>query len=339
MNDSSPIDCNGLTIVENSSLLVHDGGQMILVSASAAEKIYLSLSSAILFVTIVVGIVGNVFVIGLIAFTKPLWMPTNFQLASLAVADLMVCGITAPVHLHGSLRVLNGSYDVCSAVSKASCSAYLLTFHTSFFTSLMSVTSVSISRAVIVCSTMTKRRQRTMIGIFVALSFICGVARGLYVFWTRQIDRSCLHYAVSAGNSDESERSFLPISVLVAFVVVGFCYCSIYVKAKFAAAAVHAHGHGNVASGQHKDQNNMATTTICLTIVLVFLLMYIPHILFFILNMAGILKLEFRRPFQSHLFLSVWLAGSAVDPAIYAFRSRVFSKQARKVLFRNEDSS
>ncbi|XP_070570670.1 melanopsin-B-like [Ptychodera flava] len=219
MNNSSSSECNGFTLLENTSFLSNSGGQPIMVGRNLEDKIYLSLSSAILFATIVVGILGNVFVIGLIALKKPLRRSPNFQLASLAVADLMVCGITAPVHLHGSLRVLNGSYYVCSEVSKAACSVYLLTFHTSFFTSLMSLVSISFTRAIIVGRPLARREQKILIGICVTLSYVSGIARGLQVFLTREMDRTCLLHVVSVeGRSQTEVKAFLTTSVLISFL-------------------------------------------------------------------------------------------------------------------------
>ncbi|XP_070570695.1 rhodopsin, GQ-coupled-like [Ptychodera flava] len=333
MNNSSSSECNGFTLLENTSFLSNSGGQPIMVGRNLEDKIYLSLSSAILFATIVVGILGNVFVIGLIALKKPLRRSPNFQLASLAVADLMVCGITAPVHLHGSLRVLNGSYYVCSEVSKAACSVYLLTFHTSFFTSLMSLVCISLTRAIIVGRPLARREQKILIGICVALSYVSGIARGLHVFFTREMDRTCLLHVVSVeGRSQTKVQAFLPTSVLISFLVVSICYGFIYLEVRRVAAAVHVDG---AATNVNKDKNNIATTKICLTIVLIFLLFNMPHVFIFFMKLGGWRKTGNISPFVGHLFLSVWLASSAVNPISYALRSSAFRRQVRSLFQRN----
>jgi hypothetical protein len=56
---------------------------------------------------IVVGVVGNVIVLGSYWCTKELWNNTNTIIANLAVADIILCGIIDALALTGKLDKLN----------------------------------------------------------------------------------------------------------------------------------------------------------------------------------------------------------------------------------------
>ncbi|XP_070566937.1 thyrotropin-releasing hormone receptor-like [Ptychodera flava] len=332
-------DCEDFEPLLNASFVVVVGDTPMFYAGTSVSRITLSSSVAVLLMTTLIGGLGNATVIALVCATKKLRIPPNIQLVCLATVDLLVCIIAAPVRVHTTLKALTGSYDICSSLTRALCYTQLFLVNGSIAASLVSLITISFTRAVVIGSGQsTKQLQWRLVTACIVVSSVSGVGFGTYIA-SRGVSRNCLSFFAREGATDENLEAFLPVLILVGFVIIAISYFRIYLVTKRTTAAVHAHsGQVNGGSTDNGLKKNIATTRICVTIVVLFFVLYMPFPIAFILNIFTNNRFNGRNPFQVHFWHSVGLFGSAVNPIVYSLRSKVMRQALRHALY-NEPSS
>ncbi|XP_070555087.1 neuromedin-U receptor 1-like [Ptychodera flava] len=327
MNSTSAVGCEDLELLVNASFVHRGTTTPVLVANSQMDKIFLLLSATILALSIVIGGAGNIVILSGIFTVKKLRIPPNIQLASLALVDLAACVIASPVRLYNVVQALNGTYNICSRLTRILCYVEVFTIRAFIVASLLHLTSISIMRVVIVRGHQSIGRRHMQIAIVMVMACsLCGIGNGAYSL-LRAPDRICMMFFALEGATDRLMPGFLPMLCLAGFLVIAVCYGLIYRETRRSTMLVHAHGvPSQVVGGQ--NGHNMATTRICLAIVVSFFILYMPYSVAYVMHLGGHGKFKASNPFLVTFSFTLGIADSAINPLLYAFQS----KELRKAL-------
>ena len=282
----------------------------------------------------ILGLVGNVFVIVAIATTRKLQTITNVYIVNLTVLDLLTCALIMPAHMVGTL---------CQGWPFGDTSCFIighLTWYTtclSLFTLAIIATSryllvarsaVSFSRIcsrtnVIIC--LMTVWSSGVIFYFLPVTILINNHHMTIAFSTNFLSCNVVVSPDSIGTT-QSVSLFLSLPLLL-FILVGCIWIPIQFTLTFCAVRRSKRRIRAFASPNHcppvrvgLTKEEVRLTKILVFIYVIFIVMWFPLALNISLSMVFMVQSEDA---QKHIY-SVFLAGSALNPYVYAWFNQNF---------------
>ncbi|XP_059213072.1 leukotriene B4 receptor 1-like [Centropristis striata] len=267
--------------------------------------------SVVMSVCFLLGVPGNIAVIVL----KPNWQHlsslSQTLMLNLAISDLL-CLLPLPLWIHHSLY--NWKFGL------AACKLLTYVMHCSMYSSLLTVTVLSVQRFVQVVK-LQKRfdqvgKRRLLVLLWLAVMILSIPSLVVKQVTTGQQWTKCkIHFSSQAQEVavllERSLSGFLSISV------VAFSYISLYRKVNQAALF-----------------NHPQTTRLVTSIIVTFFVLLMPYCIINLLRVAAILlKKEGLRKFfmdSWNIVIALTLVNSCLNPLLYAFASRNICTMCQK---------
>ena len=274
-------------------------------------------------------IVGNLMVLYCLSTVKELQTVTGVFLTSLAVTDLGV-GFTAfPLALAANIdEALTNRRWFC-VVQGISSILFIIA-------SLLTLGVLSLFKYINICYSLQKRFSKRhakyatrgvwLIAVVLAIAPAFG--------WSKYARRTGAYHC-SPYDTSASGYVYSILMVIIGFIMpcitMLYCYCKLYMM-------MHSHVRrmrvNDIANTNTTEQNlssvesHLINTLIIMVMAL--FICWIPALIFYILNFAGILVSNIF----SSMFLICILGTSAVNPIVYVMREKAFQKGFRRIIRR-----
>ena len=261
-------------------------------------------------VSSIFSISGNLLVLAAIYKTASLRSVTNFFVASLAIADLMVGAFVGPLYAaRAVVRALDSTLPLCIATEVISTAPLKAT--------LLNLCAVSIDRYLAITDvfhyheTMTHKRCLFLI----AMCWALGAALSLGRLLITDITKLLLYYGIGAG-----------VGVLVPFGIISYCYIRIFKVARKQSKRIENITVATVEQTLTAKRNNKAAWTIAIIISL-FVVFWTP------VTAIAFVQMMVTEPCLLRILYIQWFWGiafacynSVFNPWVFALRHRDFKK-------------
>lgn len=258
------------------------------------------------------GTFANVLVCVAVFKNSRLQTLTNYFLLSLALADLLVTGITQPLFVVRNVSFTLQEYDSCDSPTSI---AYKLSAYFSCMASILNLTAVSIDRLISLKYPLQKKT-------------ILPKRRGFFVIaatWTL-----ALSYMAASFFLGESKAW-----MTTTFVYFGLCYVTMIITHSYMYVVshrfvqrrnLHTRRYSFSMVSYAKERQAAKTVTI---IIAVFTVAWLPYC--FALGFAAASDSAVQRTIGYPLF-TVGLINSSINPLLYSWRNKEFRTTFRQLL-------
>ncbi|XP_031573128.1 beta-1 adrenergic receptor-like [Actinia tenebrosa] len=259
---------------------------------------------------------GNAVVLVSIIKTRSLQTLSNFFLASLSTADLMVGLIINPLYI----TVV--SFGVWMNTTHPLYIMENFMWVQSLIATAFSLAAVSIDRYIAVTRVFRYQEIITKSRCITSIVFI----------WLFSVAFASVTLFTPENHADLLWTMCLILSFGIPFIVIIFCYFNILKTSRYQArriAVLHSH---DVKKRKEVLRNHKATYTIAI-IILIFVSFFAPNFVFSILSLKTDNNCTMNRIYRSWLWC-IWVlfTSSAINPWIYAIRNTEFRSAMKRVL-------
>ncbi|XP_077863079.1 rhodopsin, GQ-coupled-like [Saccoglossus kowalevskii] len=298
-----------------------------IIGVKSYEQVLDIISACMLLIVALVGTAGNIQVFEIVYTNKKLRTPQNIQLVSLAVTYVLVCTVTSLMRffvmvkslLHGEINI-NGPFCTCQ----------IFIIYSTLITTIVSLGSISVLRAIAVSDKFSPSTKRTLIFILITASWIIGIGYGTWKAWAGE-DLACNPEPISQEVKNASRTGVIIIFLTLCTIVVSHSYIYRVTKRheeSFQRAMKAAGNNGQT----NREPANLATLKVAAKLISTFIISYFP------LALYGLVVLNndsYRSEHVASVLLSLMLSGSMINPIIYTltsnqFKNHLFFKKTKK---------
>ncbi|XP_070573708.1 prolactin-releasing peptide receptor-like [Ptychodera flava] len=273
------------------------------------------------------GLIGNVAVCYIVYAHKRLRTPSNYQLISLAIADGLVCLVASPIRLALTVKVLIDRTDELELQDSyvGLCKMQIFVVNGSSIVSVVTMATLAIIRALAVVGKYSRETLKTLIKIFIFVSYAIGIAAGTMKLSTGEETYISCYTPTGESTTNLKIKYFAMITIVISLLTIIISYTCISV-------ATRRHRR-NVVPWLHQQQQatqnrmDIATFRVSLTIVLCFFVTFLPIAIYFFVKESE--KADMNTHLINLMMMLVCL-GSAVNPIIYALMSKAFQRHLKR---------
>ncbi|XP_070573706.1 QRFP-like peptide receptor [Ptychodera flava] len=281
------------------------------------------------------GLIGNVAVCYIVYANKQLRTPSNYQLISLAIADGMVCLIASPMRLALTVKVLRDDRRRLELQSDyvVICKIQTFVINGSVTVSMLTLTTLSVVRALAIVGKCSKETLKTLIKIFIVFSYVGGIAAGTMKLSTGEATYVSCYNPTGESTTNHKIKYLVMIIAIVSLLTIMISYTCISVATRCHRRSVVPLLHQQ----QQASQNRMdiATLRVSVTIILCFLASYLPVAIYFFVIESGIAD---GSTHQLNVLLAMVCFGSVLNPIIYSLMSETFKRHLKGPRSRTQSS-
>jgi len=258
--------------------------------------------------SIITGTIGNALVIGTVYTNSTLQIISNFWLASMAVADLMVTALGQP------LLIAFWGLQVKRECNQPVSETFRLVGNMSCAASVLHLCFISIDRCLVIVRPLDCKKIRTLRRFKIAVA----------ITWTIPIIYGVLRMTISK----KSTSYFTVIAAAVCYVTIVTCYTLIVIKVwnrktETLRGSVHLRGHASQNTSHLVERRVTVTVAI---VVVVFTICWVP--LMYLRSASA----ESNVGVAYNWARTVALSNSAMNPWIYCYRMAEFRASYKKLL-------
>ncbi|XP_070573710.1 adenosine receptor A3-like [Ptychodera flava] len=275
------------------------------------------------------GLIGNVAVCYVVYANKKLRTPSNYQLISLAIADGLVCLVASPIRLALTVKVLIDRTDELELQDSyvGLCKMQIFVVNGSSIVSVVTIATLAIIRALAVVGKYSRETLKTLIKIFIFVSYATGIAAGTMKLSTGEETYVSCYTPTGESTTNHKIKYSAMIKIVISMLTIIISYTCILV-------ATRRHRR-NVAPWLHQQQQatqnrmDIATLRVSFTIVICFFATFLPIAIYFFVTESETAKVDVNTHLINLLMMLVCL-GSAVNPIIYALMSKAFRRHLKR---------
>lgn len=284
----------------------------------AVQAIFYVLYSVIF----ILGILGNVLVIYVVARNRQMQTVTNIFIANLAVSDILLCFLAVPFT---PLYTFMGSW----VFGKALCHVVPYAQGVSVYISTLTLTSIAMDRFLVILYPFRPRMKVTLCFLIILVVWIIALLLtspyGIYMTYSKR-------YCEESWPSKRSRKIFsLTTTVLqfcVPLVVIGFCYTCVWRRLNDKARS--KPGTKTSRREELERERKQRTNRMLVAMVLIFGISWLP------LNVVNIVEDFYDIQNQwSNLFFfmahCLAMSSTCYNPFLYAWLNENFRKEFRQV--------
>ncbi|XP_010219988.1 PREDICTED: C3a anaphylatoxin chemotactic receptor-like [Tinamus guttatus] len=280
-----------------------------------------SVVCVILSLSFVIGTPGNCIVIWTVCTKMKQIPPSVLLILNLAIADILVL-ITLPIWIY--------SFADSWVFGTTFCKILVFVIYCSMYASIFLITALSLERLMAVFYPFTIQRYKTKEKIFVIMFLIwfLSITFGVSVIPFQETEElggglqcTCRNYS-----SNRQKVSYLLLETLAGFVIPFFIICTCYVCVVKRISKM-------------TYQSKRRSEWLIASVVVAFILCWLPHHLFNILEIISVQiensNKEMSLALDEVLNLGVYISGalvfisSCINPLLYAFAARKFQNHLR----------
>lgn len=274
----------------------------------------------------VCGLFGNLLVIYVILNSPKMKTVTNMYIFNLALSDL--------IFLWHIIFVIITTIVKHWVFGEAMCKIYNVIASISMFSSILTLTSLSVDRYITVCKPVISQKYRRPIrAVFViifiwVLSFLFSMAIILYS--KRVPQKLDGKYSCQV---DWPHVEFLPTYIIYTFIV-GFAVPLCFIATFYTCVIIHMKrsGPANRQRSTEQRRNHRKVTYLVLAIILVYIICWLPYWVFQItLVVFSLYDTVVNNVAIFHVCTVLQFANSMVNPILYAFLSENFRNRFKEV--------
>ncbi|XP_077985934.1 neuropeptides capa receptor-like [Glandiceps talaboti] len=271
--------------------------------------------------TIVIGTIGNTMVCVVVTKCEKLRTAANFQLVSLAIADGLVCLFAAPIHFYRTLSVLRDSFNFeILGVGTPVCYLHVFSSRTSIVITIMTLTTLSIIRAMGVSRRFSKEAMIITIIILIAISYTVGIGFGLVWVINGESFMFCMSTELPEIGGIEASKG-TTASFIVSSIVIVMCYGYICYKTRRHQNSVAPHLNTSQQQNNGPQRTDIATAKLSAILIFGFLAFFLPFVVYLRLVNNGTVSRDLTK---LSFFLSLSYCGSMFNPIAYSLKSKQF---------------
>ncbi|CAL4069809.1 unnamed protein product, partial [Meganyctiphanes norvegica] len=275
------------------------------------------------------GLVGNCFVIAVVFRTPRMRTVTNYFIANLAFADVLVIAFCLPATL------LSNIYNPW-VLGWVMCKSVAYVQHVSVSASVNSLVAVSLDRFLAIWfplkSQITKRRARAIIILIWIMAIVSAMPNVIY-FEIVIYHNSDIELCMEEWPNKESEKLYFLIShlflcYLLPLVLICICYVMIWIKVTTRSVPGETR---DAAIMEMQQRSKIKVVKMLVVVVIIFMLSWLPLYVIFTRIKLGEHLGGTLNEFQQQLLgivtpIAQWLgaSNSCINPILYAFFNKKY---------------
>jgi len=284
------------------------------------------------------GVAGNLLTVVALTRDKRLRLQaTTFFVISLAISDLLFCGINLPLT---AARYISQEWTLGPVL----CRLFPFFFYGNVAASLMSMVAITINRYVLVAFHAYYRQIYTCKNICLMLTAVWIFSFGMIfpplvdIWGTLGLDEATFSCTIKKLDGKSPKKFLFLVAFLLPSISIILCYSAIFYKVRSSRQNLESHNTPGPAAKRKaairaQRLEDLKMTKMMLTIFLLFLMCFLP------LMLVNVLEDYIKQP-SVHIIASVlaWMSAS-INPVIYSFLNKQYQKAFRALLFRSTINS
>ncbi|XP_006812264.1 rhodopsin, GQ-coupled-like [Saccoglossus kowalevskii] len=287
-----------------------------IVGVSSYESVFDIVSACLYICVALAGATGNIMVCYIVYTNKKLRTPSNIQLVSLAITDVLVCTLTSLTRFGFTVNsLLHGEINIKGPL----CTFQIFILYSSSFTTIISLAAISVARAIGVADICSRSTKRKVIFILIVVTWVTGIGYGTLKAWAGE-DLTCNLEPISQVTRNASRGGILIVFLSLLTMVVSYSYIYHVTNRHEKSFQRAMEAAGSRRQTQRKPMN-LATLKVFVLLISMFTISYLPAALY------GSLVVNIDRLRNEHFgnfILSLVCFGSLINPIIYSLTSNQF---------------